>query len=234
MVVGGNVVLTAADVPAVVEQTDLNAEFRHRADRHADIPGALDRRGQQDPAVAFEKGQREQQSGDELGADVSGQIKIAAPELSADGQRQPSGGLAGHAGRGQRLGVYADRALRKSAAAGENGGHAAESGNGDHKAQGAAAFAAVQRRCFVLEHAGAVHSEDVVLQFGCRAECLDAGNGRADIIAQRHRRDRANAARQRRADDRAVNIAFRRRRVDRAMGDKRGESHVGHSCYLLW
>ena len=58
-------------MPAVVEDIDLNAELRHRADSHVDVPRALNRRGEDNVAVAFEQRKREQQTGDKLRADAA-------------------------------------------------------------------------------------------------------------------------------------------------------------------
>ena len=61
-----------------------HAELFLRLQRHPDIGSALHRRDQADPAVAVEKGQREQKSADELAADIAGDLVLSCLESARD------------------------------------------------------------------------------------------------------------------------------------------------------
>ena len=185
-VVGGDVVLLSSYVPALVGHIDLDAELRHRADSHIDVARALDRRGEDDVAVAVEQRQSKQQSRDELRADVAGHAENSAFQLAADRKRKSAVGGAGHSLFGKQLGVNPDRPLGKPAGSDKGRLGASCGGNGNEEPQSAAAFAAVEHSGFVFKHFGAVDGQNAAVDFGFCAQSLNALNCRLDVVRQRN------------------------------------------------
>ena len=122
-----------------------DAEFFLSLQRHLDIGPALHRRDQADPAVTVEKGQREQKPADELAADIARDLVFPRCQPARD--RELISLFPEHeALRFADVFIDRERPCEQRPAPAQHVRLPAHEAQRDHKAERAAAFAAVEGR----------------------------------------------------------------------------------------
>ena len=164
----------------------MHAERIHRLHRHRNVGGAFERCGQANFAVLRQKRKGEQQAGDKLGADVSGQGKAAGLQTTLNRQRQTALRPAGNAMLRQQFRVNADGTIRQAAMPGKDGGNTEGGGDWDQEAECRSAFPAVERDGSRRARPGG-DGTHAVFKDSPHAECVRGAQRCPDIVGQGER-----------------------------------------------
>ena len=202
----------------------ISAPNAQHVDGHCKIGFGRHRRDQRERARRVKAGQREQQSGCKLGADIAAQRIGAGQKLSADMDREAvadKNAVRLHGGK-QRL----VRAFGQLALPGKNGVDTHCGCHREQKPQCGAAFAAVERDRSV-PYFRRLHRPLVAALRNSSAECAQAPRGRVNISTRVGNGQGAFGLCQCGGDQQPVGKRFGRRRADNT-GRPAGENFHNH------
>ena len=195
----------------------------HRAG-HIDVAAALHRRDEVQRAVAGKQRQSKQQPADELAGYIACKAVFAGGQCPFHGQ-PGSALLKPQALLPVQSFVHRLRTLHQPPAAGEENCLSGQAGDGDEKAQGAAALAAVHRRGKRHKMPQPFHHSIVCAGAHTGAQLCRCAQRSRDVLAEFEVRDMAAALGQCRAEHSTVSHALAGRGSDGAGNFTRG------SCY---
>ena len=213
-----------ADCIGVFGLGNIGAELAQYIDGHCKIGFGRHRRGQRERTRRVKAGQREQQPGCKLGADIAAQRVFSGQKLSVDMNREAAAdknAVCFHRGK-----QHIVRAFGQFALPGKNGVDAHCGCHGEQKPQRGAAFAAIER-----DRPGPLvrrlHRPFVAALRDSDAECAQAPRGRFNIGARVGNGQRACCLRKCGGNQQPVGKRFGRRRADNT-GRPAGENFHNH------